>query len=149
MLRVRSPQDLGAGILFMAIGGAGYYLASDLTYGAARNMGPGFFPTWLSVAVFAMGVITAARSLVLTGPPIGSVNPRPLVFVLLAILVCGYLIEHIGLAISLVLLTFIAALSRRDTNWIEVLIVAVMMSIASVVLFVHLLGQSMPGWWGR
>jgi hypothetical protein len=149
MLRVKSPQDLGAGLLFMAIGGAGLYLASDLTYGAARNMGPGFFPTWLSVGVFAMGLITAARSLVLAGPAIGEINLRPAVFVLLAILVCGFFIEYIGLAISLVLLTVIAALSRSDTKWLEVVAIAVVMSVVSVVVFVHLLGQSMPGWWGR
>jgi hypothetical protein len=149
MLRVKSPQDFGAGILFMTIGGVGFYLAGDLTYGEARNMGPGFFPTWLSVGVFAIGVVAAARSLALQGPPIGEIDLRPLLFVLLAILVCGYLIEHIGLAISLVLMTLIAALSRRDTKWIEVLVIAIVMSVASVVVFVHLLGQSMPGWWGR
>lgn len=149
MPRINSPQDLGAGILFMIIGAIGHYLAKDLTYGAARNMGPGFFPTWLSALVLLSGVITAGRSLALSGPPIGRLHWRPLVFVLLAVAVCGFLIEHIGLAISLVLLTLIAALSRADTNYREVLLLAVGMAVVAVIVFVYLLGLPMPAWWGR
>lgn len=149
MLRVRSPQDLGAGVLFVAIGAVGLYLAKDLTYGSPRSMGPGFFPTWLSGTILALGIITAARSLVLAGPPIGRLNLRPLLFVLAAVLACGLLIEHVGLAISLVVMTAIAGLSRRDTRWGETMVLAVAMAVAAVVVFVHLLGQSMPAWWGR
>ncbi len=149
MLRVRSPQDLGAGLLFMGVGAIGLYLAADLTYGSPRNMGPGFFPTWLSGLVLLMGVITAARSLVLAGPPIGAINARPLLFVLAAVLAGGFLIDRVGLAIALVVMTLIAALSRRDTSWREVVILGVGMALAAVVVFVYLLGQSMPAWWGR
>ena len=48
MLRVKSPQDLGAGLVFMLIGVAGLYFGSDLAFGTAARMGPGYFPTLLS-----------------------------------------------------------------------------------------------------
>ncbi len=149
MLRVKSPQDLGAGLLFIGIGGIGLFLAQDLTYGSPRSMGPGFFPTWLSGLIFGLGIVTAARSLTIEGPAIGAVNIRPLFFVLVAVFLCGVMIDRVGLAIALVVMTMVAALSRRDTKWGEVLILGVAMSVAAVVVFVHLLGQSMPAWWGR
>lgn len=149
MLRVKSPQDLGAGLLFIAIGGLGLYLAKDLNFGSARSMGPGFFPTWLSGLVIALGIITAARSLVLAGPPIGRLNLRPLLFILAAVVLGGFLIDKFGLAIALVAMTAVAALSRADTKWAEVLALGVIMAVVSVVVFVYLLGQPMPAWWGR
>ena len=149
MLRVRNPQDFGAGLLFVAIGVAGLWLARDLSYGSPRSMGPGFFPTWLSGTILALGIITAARSLALDGPPIGRLRLRPLVFVLAAVLLCGFLIEHVGLAISLVVMTAVAGLSRRDTRWSETIVLGWVMAVAAVVVFVYLLGQSMPAWWGR
>lgn len=149
MFRVKSPQDLGAGLLFIAIGGLGLWLAKDLTYGSARSMGPGFFPVWLSCIVVVLGIVTAVRSLVLTGPPVGRLDLRPLASVLAAILACGYLIDRIGLALSLVVLTLIAGLSRADTRWGEVTVLGIGMATAAVIVFVYLLGQAMPAWWGR
>ena len=149
MLRVRSPQDLGAGLLFIAIGGLGLYLARDLTYGSARNMGPGFFPTWLSGLVLLLGIVTAVRSFTLTGPPIGKLNLRPLLVVLAAVTVGGYLIDRVGLALALVTMTLVAGLARADARWHEVALLGVGMAVAAVVVFVYLLGQPMPAWWGR
>ena len=37
MLRVRSPQDLGAGLVFTLIGLAGFYFGTDLTFGTAAR----------------------------------------------------------------------------------------------------------------
>ena len=44
MLRVKSPQDLGAGVMFTLIGVAGYYFGRDLAFGSAARMGPGLLP---------------------------------------------------------------------------------------------------------
>ncbi|MGE0627023.1 MAG: tripartite tricarboxylate transporter TctB family protein [Hyphomicrobiaceae bacterium] len=149
MIRIRNPQDFAAGLLFIGIGALGLYLARDLTYGSASNMGPGFFPTWLSATLLGLGVIVTARSFVLQGFGIGETKLRPLFFVLLAVLAGGYLIDRIGLALSLIILVFIASMSRSDTRYAEVAVIAVFLAIGCVVVFVHLLGQSLPGWWGR
>ena len=55
MLRVKSPQDLGAGLVFVLIGLAGLYFGSDLTFGTAARMGPGYFPILLSAMIAAVG----------------------------------------------------------------------------------------------
>ena len=64
MLRVRSPQDLGAAIVFVTIGLAGLYLGKNLTFGTASQMGPGFFPTWLSFLIIAIGVGVGVKAAV-------------------------------------------------------------------------------------
>lgn len=116
MLRVKSPQDLGAGLLFILIAYIGVYFAKDLTYGAARSMGPGYFPTWLSWIIGGMGVICVVRSVVLQGPPIAKIQIRPIGWVSVGVLLFGYMIEHIRLELALILLTTIATQSRRPTD---------------------------------
>ena len=113
MLRVKSPQDLGAGLLFLFIGAVGLYFGKDLTYGSARSMGPGYFPIWLSWIIIAMGVICVVRALTIEGEPIGAIPPKPIVWVGIGVLMFGYLIEHVKLELALILLTIFATQSRR------------------------------------
>ena len=49
MAVIRNPKDFGAGILYIAFGAVGYYIARDYGMGQASRMGPGYFPTVLSV----------------------------------------------------------------------------------------------------
>ncbi|MCC2097729.1 MAG: tripartite tricarboxylate transporter TctB family protein [Hyphomicrobiales bacterium] len=149
MLRVKSPQNLAAGVLFLAIGLGGFWYSRDLSYGSSHNMGPGFFPTWLSVLIALLGLIAMARSTVLVGPPIERLQWRPIVLVSVAALLFGYFIQYIGLALSLVMMTMVAVQSRRDTNQREMLVLAVGMAVVSVIVFVYILKQGMPAWWGR
>ena len=48
MVRVKSPQELGAAVVFLVIGLAGIYFGRELVFGTASRMGPGYFPTLLS-----------------------------------------------------------------------------------------------------
>ena len=70
MVRVRSPQDLGAGVVFVTIGAAGLYFGQDLAFGSSARMGPGYFPTILSYLIIAIGLVLAVKSLATDGPPI-------------------------------------------------------------------------------
>lgn len=149
MFRVKSPQDFGAAILFLAIGVAGVYFARDLTFGGAARMGPGYFPTLLSYGIALIGIIVGLKSLAIEGPPIEPVKLRPLVFVLVAVLAFGFLIEQIGLAITAAGLAIFAAYARRDVNFKETILLAVGLSLFAVAVFGYALGQPLPIWWGR
>ena len=148
MLQIRSPQSLAAGVVFLIIGLGGVYFASGLTYGSARNMGPGYFPTWLSWIIAAMGLLSIGKSVAIEGPPIEKLQWRPIFFVGLAALLFGYFIGTIGLALALVMMTMVAVQGRSDTRQLEMLVLAVIMSAASVIVFVYVLKQGMPAWWG-
>jgi hypothetical protein len=149
MLRVKCPQDIGAGLVFMLIGLAGLYFGSELAFGTASRMGPGYFPTLLSALIIAIGAVVAFRGLTIEGPPIETIQLRPISFIIAAILVFGFMIEAIGLALTAILLTIFAAHARPDVKLRETMLLGLGLALFTVMVFVYVLGQALPAWWGR
>jgi hypothetical protein len=149
MFQVKSPQDFGAGLAFVLIGLAGLYFGQELAFGTSARMGPGYFPTLLSLLIIMIGLIVGFRGVTVEGPPIEPVQLRPISFIVAAILVFGFLIQSVGLALTAVLLTVFAAFARREVNLIETVLLGVGLALFTVIVFVYLLGQALPAWWGR
>jgi hypothetical protein len=149
MVRVKSPQDLGAGVVFMLIGLAGLYFGRELAFGTAARMGPGYFPTLLSVLILAIGIVVAIRGLTTEGPQIEPVQLRPIAMIIAAILIFGVLIDVVGLALTALLLTVFAAYARREVKLTETILLGAGLAAFTVAVFVYLLGQPLPAWWGR
>ena len=149
MLRIRSPQDLGAGLVFLAIGIAGLYFGRELAFGTSARMGPGYFPILLSGLIIVVGLVVGFKGLTVEGPPIEKVQLRPISFIVAAILIFGFLIESIGLALTAILLTIFAAYARPEVNLRETILLGVALAVFTVVVFVYVLGQALPAWWGR
>jgi putative tricarboxylic transport membrane protein len=149
MLRVKSPQDLGAGLVFLTIGVGGLYFGRELAFGTSGRMGPGYFPVLLSVLIIAVGLVVGFKGLTIEGPPVEKVQLRPISFIVAAILIFGFLIESIGLALTAILLTVFAAYARPGVNLRETALLGVGLALFTVVVFVYVLGQALPAWWGR
>ena len=149
MVRVKSPQDLGAGAVFVLIGVAGLYFGRELAFGTAARMGPGYFPTLLSILILAIGIIVAIRGLTTEGPPIEPVQLRPIAMIIAAILIFGVLIDVVGLVLTALLLTMFAAYARREVKLTETILLGAGLAAFTVAVFVYLLGQPLPAWWGR
>jgi hypothetical protein len=149
MLRIKSPQDLGAAGVFVAIGLAGAYFGKDLSFGSAGRMGPGYFPIILSWIIVGIGVILGLKALTIEGPPVERIQVRPIAVIIAAILMFGFLISTTGLAIAAVLLTLLASFARRDVKLGEALLLGIGLAAFSVVVFVYGLSQPLPAWWGR
>jgi hypothetical protein len=149
MFRIKSPQDVGAAVVFMAIGLAGVYFGGDLAFGTASRMGPGYFPIILSWIIFGIGVVVGAKGLTIEGPAIEPIRLRPILVIVSAILIFGYLIDKVGLAITAALLTVLAGYARRDVSLGETLLLAAGLALFCVGLFVYGLSQPFPAWWGR
>lgn len=149
MLRVRSPQDLGAGLVFLAIGIAGLYFGRELAFGTSARMGPGYFPVLLSGLIIAVGLVVGFKGLTIEGPPVERVQLRPISFIVAAIVIFGFLIESVGLALTAVLLTVFAAYARPEVKLGETILLGVALAAFTVVVFVYVLGQALPAWWGR
>jgi hypothetical protein len=149
MLRVKSPQDFGAAAVFVLIGLAGLYFGWELEFGTASRMGPGYFPVLLSCLILALGAIVGWRSLVITGPAVARFHLRPMMFVVVAILGFGLIVNTVGLALTAAALTIVTAYARRQVNLRETLLLAGGLGIFVVVVFVYGLGQPFPAWWGQ
>ena len=149
MLRIKSPQDVGAAVVFIAFGLAGAYFGNDLRFGSASNMGPGYFPVILSWVIVGIGIIVGFKGLTLEGPRIEPFQLRPILVIIAAILAFGFLVDRIGLALTTALLTVLAGYARRDVSLWETLLLAAGLAVFSVGLFVYALSQPFPAWWGR
>lgn len=141
MLRIKSPQDLGAGLVFILIGAAGLYFGQDLRFGSAARMGPGFFPYYVSWGIVVIGAVVGARGLAVTGPPIEAMRPRPILCVLAALLAFGFAMDALGLIFSAVALTIVATLAQQRPNWRDTILLAAGMTAFCVVVFVWALKQ--------
>lgn len=146
MVRVRSPQDVGAGVLFAATGGLALWLGRDYAVGSLTKMGPGFLPTTLSWALLVIGAGLVLRGLAIPGPGLAPSALRPQLFILAAIVVFALTIERLGLLLAVVLVAVVAAFASREIRMREALLLAVGMAIACVLLFVQLLGQPFSVW---
>jgi hypothetical protein len=145
MVRVRSPQDFWAGILFILFGCAALWFGRDYAFGTLTKMGPGYLPAVLSWALVAIGGLLTARALAIDGPAIERSQVVPQLFILAAI-VLPLVIERLGLALAVVLVAVTASLASRDMRWSETIALAIGTAALCVLLFVHLLGQPFVVW---
>ena len=80
--RVRSTQDLAAGLFMIALAGLAYYLARDLSTGTLRQIGPGMLPKSFAVICGGLGALLAFNSLRYNGEKLGGWSWRSILHVL-------------------------------------------------------------------
>ena len=135
--------------MFLAVGCLALWFGRTYAFGTATRMGPGYMPTVLSWGLVLIGAFLSLRAFALEGPPIERSLFRPQIFILLAIIVFGLLIERVGLAVAIVVVTIVAALASHEMRWRVTLAVAVGLAALCVGLFIYLLGQPLTIWtWG-
>ena len=97
-------RDLWAGVVFVAIGAAALVAGADLTVGSATEMGEGYVPRAMAVALIALGVLIAALGWRRSPHPdsrLERMRFRPLFFVTAAILAFVAAVESLGLVAAI------------------------------------------------
>jgi hypothetical protein len=89
-------------------------------------------------------VVLGLRAVALRGPAIESVRLRSNILVLSAILGFALLIQSVGLAISIFVITVLSALASTDSRWKETIALGLFLAFFCVLVFVYALRQSMP-----
>lgn len=143
---IRNPRDLLAGLMFMAFGIAAMVLSGSYPIGSAARMGPGYFPRVLGTLIIGLGAVLSLRGLRASADPQPVWHWRPLLIVLASIGLFSVAAPRIGLALSGLLLVFVASLASREFRWKEALASGVVLGLASVVVFVYGLGMPLPVW---
>jgi len=136
MALVRSPKDLLAGLLFIAVGIAAIAIATNYTLGSAARMGPGYFPRILGILMIVLGAILALRSLRLAGPPLPGWKWRPVLVVLGSVVVFGAIVNFAGLVLSTILLIAMASAASHEFRPKEALISGILLAVLAVGVFV-------------
>jgi putative tricarboxylic transport membrane protein len=115
-------------------------------------MGPAYFPIILGGLLVGVGAISAIRSFVVPGAPIGAFAFKGLTLVSVSVLLFGFVVRGAGLAVAIPLLVIISALASSRFRWRATLIMAVGLTIFCAVVFVKGLGIPLPiigPWFGR
>ncbi len=156
-MKLKSQKDFFAGLMYMSVGGAFAWGATNYTIGKAARMGPGFFPLMLGILLAVLGAAIIFKSLVVDtedGEKIGSVAWRPLGFIIGGNLAFGVLlgglpsigIPAMGLIVAIFALTFIASMAADTFNVKEVAVLAVLLAILSYLAFIKLLSLQFQVW---
>jgi hypothetical protein len=145
-MKIKSPKDFWAGLMFIAFGLFFLFFALDYKMGSLTRMGPAYFPTVLSSLMVAFGCVILFRSLVLKGERIPAMTFRPVFIIVLSLILFGYLIAPIGLALALVFLVIFSSFAGHEIKIKEVVILSVGMTILSLLVFVKGLGLPFPIW---
>ena len=145
-MRIRSPKDFWAGLVFVVIGGGFILLAHQYRLGDLHRMGPAMFPTLVGALLAALGAIIALRSFVLVGAAVPRFYARPIGVSLLAIVLFGIALERLGLIAAVAVLVLVGGYAARDVRPWENLALAAVMIAFSVAVFVWLLGLPLPLW---
>lgn len=156
-MRIKNQKDFFAGLLYLVIGIAFAWGATNYSIGSAARMGPGYFPLVLGIVLAIIGAIIMFQAMVLETPdgnPIGRWAWKPLFFIILSNFLFGILlggwpllgIPAMGLIIAIYALTFVAALAGSEFKFIEVLIVATLLAVGSWVAFIWGLNLQFQVW---
>jgi Tripartite tricarboxylate transporter TctB family len=145
-MRIRSPKDFWAGLIFVALGAAFIALAQQYRLGDLHRIGPGFFPTAVGVLLVGLGLVITGRAFVLEGAPVERMEPRPLLVSLVAIVLFGLALQWLGLVAAIVVLVVVGAYAARDVRIVQTIALAAFLAVFSVAVFVWLLGLPLPLW---
>jgi len=156
-VNIKSQKDFFSGLMFMTVGVAFAWGASDYTIGNGARMGPGYFPLVLGVLLALLGAMITFKALVVEtvdGEKIGSIAWKPLVFIIAANLVFGACLGGLpsiglppmGLIVGIFALTFIASNAGEEFKFKEVTILAIILAVMSYAAFILLLKLQFPVW---
>lgn len=141
---IHNPKDFWSGLIFLVVGATAFWLARAYETGSAGSMGPGYFPTVLSVLLTVIGGVSVLRSLWGAHEPIGRWALRRAALVLLAVVLFGLLLRGAGLAIAVATLVLVAARAHPRFGLVRHGLLAAALSGLCVLLFVWGLGLSVP-----
>jgi hypothetical protein len=145
-MKIKSPKDFWAGIMFIGIGLFFLVVARNYQMGSAVRMGPAYFPTVLGGIMAVLGAIILFQGLVTDGPKVPKLSFRPIFFISLALILFGYLLKPIGFVLAILVMVFVSAFGGHEFKAKEVAILSVVLIVFAVLVFVKGLTLPFPLW---
>src|SRR3954453_1102152 len=93
-MKIKSPKDFWAGVMFMGFGL--FFMIWAMTYyqmGTAGRMGAAYFPTVLGGLWGRLGAVVWLGSFAIEGPPVPAFSYRPLILISVGCVLYGYLMK--------------------------------------------------------
>jgi hypothetical protein len=144
--RIRNPKDFYGGLALMALGLVGWWGSLDLGGSKGVYFGAGTAPRLFSGLLILIAAAVTVTGVTKDGPALGGYPIRGPVFVSAAVLIFAAMITPLGLPLTSFITILVAAAASPETRWIESILWAAALSVASTLLFVTALGLSIPIW---
>jgi len=136
--------DVLAGAAMFAICAAFVIVAWGYGIGTPARMGPGFFPFVFGLAGAGLAVAVVIRAFFAPDSLREDPHWRAAGFVIGGVVAFGLLIETAGLGPAVFVATVISAYADREARLKGTLILAIGLAVATWLIFVYLLGLSIP-----
>ncbi|PSH63382.1 hypothetical protein CU102_23445 [Phyllobacterium brassicacearum] len=141
MLQIRNGRDFIGGLGMILVSLLFIWFGRDLEVGNSFQMGPGYFPTMLSLLLVAIGLIIIVQSLVVMGKdePAEPANWKAFGLVILAPIFFGLAMPGLGLAPTMLAMIVAVSFASKYASWRRSVALGLFMAVCSVVLFTRLL----------
>ena len=118
-MKIRNQRDFGAGVMYMVIGLFFSVVATNYSMGTAAKMGPGYFPFYLGILMFLLGLLVAVKAFGAKAAieSIPKFNWRIMAQITGAVVLYGLLLPRMGFLVAIVVLVFVAASASREFTW--------------------------------
>lgn len=118
-MKIRNQRDFGAGIMYMVIGLFFTIVASNYPMGTAAKMGPGYFPFYLGILMFLLGLLVAVKAFGAKAAieSIPKFNWKIMAQITGAVVLYGLLLPRLGFLIAVVVLVFVSASASKEFTW--------------------------------
>ena len=143
---MEKPRDVVSGIVVMAIG-AGFLLNGlELERGSSFRMGPGYFPTVLSVLMIGLGMLITVLAIRKPATDSGfrGLPWKGLVLIIGATVLFGFTLRGLGLAPVLAITVLATAWASRYATLRASVLLALGLAAFCAFLFIKLLGLPLP-----
>jgi hypothetical protein len=142
--KLTQTMDFWAGLMFAGTGTAAMWGARGYPFGSTLNMGPGYFPTVLGGLLVVFGLVILVRGLRRSEKIPAGWSIRALVVLPLAVVAFGLLMARAGFVPAMAALVVLSAAAGRQFRLKEVLLLAVLLTALTVILFIWGLGLPYP-----
>ena len=141
MLKIKNGRDFAGGVTMIFAGLLFIWFGQDLEVGNSFQMGPGYFPTMLSLILMTLGAFILIQSL-MVGAEEGETetwNWKAYFLVILAPVGFVLVLAGLGLAPTMFLLIVGASAASRYANWRHSILLGLFLAGCSALLFTKLL----------
>jgi hypothetical protein len=147
-MKLRNHKDFWAGIMFLVFGVLFMFWSRTYQLGTAAKMGPGYFPTMLGGIMAFLGfvILLGAFSRSNAEERVSRFGLKEIFLVLLGVTSFALLLNHLGMMLSIIIMTFIAASASHEFRFKETLINSIVMCFLAYACFVYGLEVQMPTW---
>lgn len=146
-MKIKSQRDFWSGLMFIGIGLAFAWGATNYSFGSSARPGPGYFPFGLGILMALLGAAVLFKALTIEtegGDPIGAFAWKPLIIIVGAMVLFGLLLPRVGMFVALPLLVITSALAGDEFHPIEALINAAIITAFSWLVFIYGLNLTIP-----